>query len=387
MTMMLGSLGFGVVAGGIRPVTVGIISKIRVDVSGNTAAVSWDPPRITGGAITGYVLQVSDDGGSRWTTLSTPTAPSAQDGAWRPGRLYRAASLVESYPSKEARAGDGDARTVHVVLLAGQSNMVGAAVFDGGADYPSGVLAVSGDALVQASSPLDHPASTADDPRTLGPSLGFAIDFAAARPDEHLVLVPAAVGGTSFADDNWNPGDHNFAQAVARSNTAVGLRPHARFTILWAQGISDALAEQPDVDAYAGRLDAMIAGLRGEVAGALDAPIFLAALPPAFVAGGSKAAQVNAAIVDTPKRVANAIVVPTDNLTLEDEYHYDAPSYRALGRRFYAAFAGEPIDLRGPGSGSITVIGGQDEFTVSSDETIADISATGGEEQFTVEKD
>ena len=92
-----------------------------------------------------------------------------------------------------------DDKTVRVFLFAGQSNMVGASAFDGGAGFAAGTqqFGQSGgglDQLIPATVPLDHPSAGAG---TFGPWLQFAIDQGAAAPDTGLVLVPAAASGST----------------------------------------------------------------------------------------------------------------------------------------------------------------------------------------------
>ena len=42
----------------------------------------------------------------------------------------------------------------------------------------------------------------------------FARDFLAARPGDGIVFVPGAVGGTSFWNHRWNPGDDLYDNLV-----------------------------------------------------------------------------------------------------------------------------------------------------------------------------
>ena len=237
---------------------------------------------------------------------------------------------------------------IDVFALAGQSNMVGEAIFDDGAGFTQdvrqlGQTGAATDTLIPAAIPLDHSSANGG---TFGPWLSFAIDRLAARPDTGLVLVPCAASGASFHADRWNPGDDRAQNLVADLTAMATQHPSYRLAgVLWHQGESDA---QPIADGfqtaadYEAALDGLIAHVRSTVPGAAKLPWILGRLAPSFLTGGSSArnaaaAEIDAVIADTPNRVAHTAVVSADGLTTTDNTHFDAASVRTLGSRYAVA--------------------------------------------------
>ncbi|WP_299733775.1 sialate O-acetylesterase [uncultured Tateyamaria sp.] len=233
-----------------------------------------------------------------------------------------------------------------VLALMGQSNMVGFAPFDGGAAYPGGVLQVarsgrasggnSGD-IVAAQTLLDH---YDGDPSFMGPALQFAIDYAAAHPNDTLLLVPDAKGATGLAAGQWTKGGFYYDTAVARVNAVLADNPTFEFCgILWHQGESDA-GSAGDAAAYATRLDTMIADMRTDITGAdADTPFIAGGMVPDWVAADANRQTVQAALSDTPNRVSRAGFADSAGLSpLPDGIHFDAAALRSLGSRYFTAF-------------------------------------------------
>ena len=171
-----------------------------------------------------------------------------------------------------------------MVLLAGQSNMVGFglgfdAALDGTPDPRIGQWSQAGGRgrIVAAIDPLLHPGAAA---RRVGLGLSFARAYIAARPPgRRILLVPAAVGGTGFANGRWNPGDDLFEAALKRTSAALAAAPNACLA-----AILDALAHLADT-------------------------------------------------------VPRTVDVSADGLTGNpgDKIHFDAASQRILGRRYFEA--------------------------------------------------
>lgn len=253
------------------------------------------------------------------------------------------------------RTGAGARR--HVILLVGQSNMVGRPAFDGGAAYPAGTLqwgrnGADDGMTVAASSPLQHHDAEAGD---MGFALEFSIDFLSANPGADLILVPCAKGNSGFRDNEWNPGDPLYNDAVARANAAMAAHPGAMLTILWHQGERDAQGSTAEANAYANALDALIAGLRADIEAASHAtPFILGGLAPAFVGSDPKRLAVQAAIEAVPARHAHTAYAPSIGLSVFDGIHFDAASLRTLGARYAAALsaaAANAATAPGPVSG------------------------------------
>lgn len=236
-------------------------------------------------------------------------------------------------------------RRTLVFSLIGQSNMVGFTPFDGAAPYPDQVFQVArtgrasggtNDEIVPAQTLLDHHDGSAG---FMGLALQFAIDHMAANPHERVLLVPDARSSTGFADNDWNRGNSYYNSAVSRLNTLFAANPDYEFCgFLWHQGESDA-GSAADADAYAGRLDQMIADIRADVTAATETtPFVVGGMVPAWVAGDANRQTVQAALSGTPTRVGGTAFVDSSGLAPQaDGIHFDAASLRILGARYLAA--------------------------------------------------
>ena len=232
-------------------------------------------------------------------------------------------------------------RGTDVVLLAGQSNMVGFglgfdAARDGTPDPRIGQWSQVGDRgrIVPAIDPLLHPAPA--DGR-VGLGLSFARAYIAARPPgRRILLVPAAVGGTGFANGRWNPGDDLFEGAVRRTRAALAAAPHACFAaILWHQGEADVGAlSGPD---YAARLSRTVAAFRARIGGARRVPFVTGRFEPGWVKPTPAQDAILDALAHLTDTVALTINVSADGLAgnPDDRIHFDAASQRLLGQRYY----------------------------------------------------
>ncbi len=232
----------------------------------------------------------------------------------------------------------------HLFLLVGQSNMAGRGKVAAEDRKPMRrVLKLSKDGQwVPAVDPLHF-----DKPGIVGVGVGrsFAAAIAeqtgAVHPEITIGLIPCAVGGSPIA--SWEPGGyhastktHPWDDAMIRAKLAM--KSGTLKGILWHQGESDSKPALARV--YEEKLHALIARFRSE----LDAP----SVP--FIAGqlgqfperpwDEARKKVDAAHRDLPKHVPHTAFVNSDGLTHKgDEVHFDAKSYRELGRRYAQAYA------------------------------------------------
>ena len=181
-----------------------------------------------------------------------------------------------------------------------------------------------------------------DKPNVAGVGLGrtFGIEIAQTNPGITIGLIPCAVGGSPI--DSWQPGvfypptkSHPWDDALRRAKLA--LQSGTLKGILWHQGESDSTAEL--APKYEAKLHDLIARLRPE----LHAP----EVP--FVAGqlgqfadspwsGFKT-QVDQVHRNLPRTVPRTAFVNSDGLNHNgDKVHFDADSYRELGRRYAKAY-------------------------------------------------
>jgi hypothetical protein len=181
-----------------------------------------------------------------------------------------------------------------------------------------------------------------DKPSVVGVGLGrtFGLTVADAHPGITVGLIPCAVGGSPI--DAWKPGEfypptksHPWDDAIRRAKLA--LRSGTLKGILWHQGESDSKAGlAPD---YRRKLHDLVARLRVE----LDAPT----VP--FIAGqlgrfsdnpwDEHREKVDTAHRELPRDVPFTAFVSSEGLNHKgDKVHFDADSYRELGRRYAKAY-------------------------------------------------
>ncbi len=227
----------------------------------------------------------------------------------------------------------------HLFLLVGQSNMAGRGkVADQDKQPIPRVLKLSKDgAWVPAIDPLHF-----DKPDIVGVGVGrsFAAQIAAANPEITIGLVPCAVGGSSIA--SWEPGGyhastktHPWDDALRRAKLA--LKSGTLKGILWHQGEADSNPKSASV--YEKKLVALIARFRREL-NEQSVP-FIAGQMGQFSERPWNDARklVDAAHRNLPMNVPHTAFVKSDGLTHKgDQVHFDAKSYRELGRRYAKAY-------------------------------------------------
>jgi len=227
----------------------------------------------------------------------------------------------------------------HVFLLAGQSNMVGRAGFDSGAGYPSGTQqytkstgfdsSYSDTTLIDAASPLGHWDAVSGD---MGLAIDFITDYVAANA-VNAVLIPAADGGTGFANSQWNPGDNQYEHAVDATNALMTANPTWLFqAVLWHQGESD----QANAN-FAENFYYMIQSMRNDITVATQSTPFILG---EILAGGNATTALNTGVLaDTTTYNYNTALVSSAGLTSFDNLHFDAASLRTFGSRYYTALS------------------------------------------------
>lgn len=238
--------------------------------------------------------------------------------------------------------------TSHIFVVAGQSNSVGRAADDGG-DFPAGVMEWrSDDTWGAIGSRLSHGAAEPEAiarPAT-GANFGFARAFAASylaeNPGVTLRLIGAGRGGTGFEDDEWNPGDAVYAQAVARVNAALAAAPAGSVLkgILWHQGEAD--AKTPAARAgYASALSSFVTAFRTDITWATaDTPIVMGG-HFLNVTGTYDTSAIQNAVQAMPNTHAfTGYADPSSPVeaTLSDGLHLDAESAIRFGAQYHAGF-------------------------------------------------
>ena len=227
----------------------------------------------------------------------------------------------------------------YLFLLVGQSNMAGRGRLAELDRKPlPKVFSYSQDGRwIPARDPLHF-----DKPKVVGVGIGRAFAQAVRQADPRCTvgLIPCAVGGSPIS--TWQPGGfhpstktHPWDDAMRRARAAL---PAGTLKgILWHQGESDC---QPQLAAvYAARLHQLIGRFRKELQH--PAVPFLAGQMGQFPERPWDAAkkQVDAAHRGLSKGVPHTAFVSSQGLTHKgDEVHFDARSYRELGRRYARAW-------------------------------------------------
>lgn len=232
-----------------------------------------------------------------------------------------------------------------VILLAGQSNMVG---YGAPLSYPTDAggarlfqFAQNGpsiNTIVPANEPLLHPDATGVDNNYIGHAVACAKLYANAIISSRAVLlVPCAVGGTAFSGNRWNPGDDLFEAAVVAANAAVASGSGNQFVgVLWHQGEWDVSLSAGD---YAFRLDRAVAAFRARITGATNSWFVLGQMVPETIAADASLFQIDRAHQNTPLRLLKAAMWQGATGTSDGGNHYNAARQRLNGAAAYAALS------------------------------------------------
>jgi len=167
--------------------------------------------------------------------------------------------------------------------------------------------------------------------RGVSPGYYFGLRRCDLNPQIKVLMVHAAVGGTGFGDNEWNPGDPQYNFAVAEAITAMGI-PGARFGgFLWHQGEADSAVTGPDLtqSEYEVALAAMVAAMRLAIPGAAVAPFIIGTVK-------STSTQYDADINLAHKNIAN--YVPNGHWIdceafplLVDDLHFTQAGLKSMG--------------------------------------------------------
>ena len=245
------------------------------------------------------------------------------------GLLITSAS-AQSLPSKEK---------FHLFLLVGQSNMAGRGIVEAHDKTPHARVLMLNKAgeWVPAIDPMHF------DKAAAGVGLGktFGQLYAEAHPEITVGLIPCAVGGSPI--DAWKPGafdaptkTHPWDDAMVRAHAA--LKAGELKGILWHQGESDSTPKlAPEYD---GKLRDLVARLRTELS-ATEVPFVLGQLGKFSESPWSE----NKQLVDKfhqalPAAIKNAAFVSAEGLKHKgDKVHFDSPSLREFGKRYFEAYS------------------------------------------------
>jgi lysophospholipase L1-like esterase len=228
--------------------------------------------------------------------------------------------------------------TAWVIPLAGQSNMVGRADADGSEAWPAGVR------FVTQSGGLAAPAAEIPAPEgNGGPWLiakRFAGDFLASRPGDELVFVPGAVGGTSFWNHRWNPGDDLYDNLVQLTRTALAEHPDWRLRALLFQGFETDAANAMLATTFRRAIDRFVKAIRADLR-APGLPIVFGELPPAFVDGHPEREAIRTELQRATARLPYTAIASSRSPSAADDdgLHFSAEGLLRMGERYAPALA------------------------------------------------
>jgi hypothetical protein len=238
--------------------------------------------------------------------------------------------------------GGGDSGPAPLLLvMIGQSNSVGYAPDDAGTVPPTSdafMLDNSNAWVTMASRPKHgswspEAVTRAEDlaNANFGAEREFLIAYRAANPGVPLYTIGVADGSTSFAANDWNPGDTRYNAAVARINAGIAAMPTAPGEIVFINILGESDAAAGAGAAYNAARNAYVAGLRSDVTGATNA-IWLEG-----TMGGDQAATWKDTQIQNSQRSIEAQLAYASTVTAPflaavfDGTHFDAATQRFYG--------------------------------------------------------
>jgi hypothetical protein len=156
------------------------------------------------------------------------------------------------------------------------------------------------------------------------------------HPEQRILLVPCAVGGTSI--QQWLPQSELYTRALYLANIA---KEKGEITaILWHQGESNANAEL--LVNYQENLELTLSSFRKEI-GNENLPIVMGEIGRFLEHNQSGRfpywQEINQAIHNAARNLGHATVVSSEDLVDKaDLLHFDTPSLRTLGLRYAEAY-------------------------------------------------
>ena len=235
-------------------------------------------------------------------------------------------------PDNGGNSGAQDYTTIFTgkqsVLLIGQSNMAGRG-------FAEDVEPISDDRItmlnqsnewVKMQEPIHFDKSAA--------GVGLAASFAKGFVDTfdcELGLIPAAMGGTSISD--WKVGGTYYNDAIARAKEAQ--KTSEICAILWHQGESN----RSNHSTYAEKLQVILDSMIEELGLDADKIVIITGELRETSSNPSQRETFHAQLNKLSEVYKNYGVADADGLTInEDRIHFDAPSLRVFGYRYFNIF-------------------------------------------------
>ena len=168
----------------------------------------------------------------------------------------------------------------------------------------------------------------------------FAEDFLAARPDDGVVFVPGAVGGTSFWNQRWNPGDDLYGNLVALTRRVVAANPTWRLRALLFQGFETDAKNAMPATVFRTALTHFVESIRADLQ-AMQLPIVFGELPPGFADAREDRMAIRDEVARAASRLAYTAVASSrvPSVAHDDGLHYSTEGLLTVGDRYAAALA------------------------------------------------
>ncbi len=237
--------------------------------------------------------------------------------------------------------------TTWVFPLAGQSNMVGRDDADGTSAWPDAVRFVTQEGgLIAPAAEIAAPEGNG------GPYLipkRFAAGFLATRPRDSIVFVPGAVGGTSFWNHRWNPGDDLYDNLVALTTAALARSPAWRLRAMLFQGFETDAKNAMLATTFRRALDRFVRAVRADLR-APELPIVFGELPAGFVDACPERIAIRDELLLAPSRLPFTAVASSRSPSVADDdgLHYSTAGLLSIGDRFAPALADAEANALAP---------------------------------------
>tara|TARA_B000000557_G_C20723891_1_gene421336 strand:+ start:21 stop:857 length:837 start_codon:yes stop_codon:yes gene_type:complete len=228
-------------------------------------------------------------------------------------------------------------KPVKVILLGGQSNMVGSAKTENlKPPYNKPFSKIKAwNPKKKKWTPLSP--EVFNSKGNFGPEIHFAHSIANDFPMHDFRLVKYAASGTALYDD-WSPSSKgeqylNFMKITkdALMNLDDSGVEYELSAMLWLQGESD--AHENKAETYEKNLSDFISHLRTEFS-VLSMPFIIARVRNYYGGETGQAKIVRDAQVRIADSTNNVAWFDTDDCSMQDEGHYDADGLETIGRRF-----------------------------------------------------
>ncbi len=228
---------------------------------------------------------------------------------------------------------------LHSILMAGQSNMAGRGNITDVTpidNYRCYMFRMG--RFQRMREPLNVDRAVSGTGTVSGISLGasFADEFAK-HYATRVGMIPCADGGTKL--DEWMPGTVLFDHAVFMAKLAM--RSSTFSGIIWHQGESDCTNED-DLAAYKKKFIKIITAMRRELS-AEGLPLVIGELCENISKSDynfeDRPKRLNKILHELAEEIPHCAIVSADGLALKpDNLHFDSPSLRELGKRYFEAY-------------------------------------------------